>query len=147
MNDLCTSGSDPRLIDVNSLYNLMTDNVSSLLLLDVRSEADYAASHVRHQSCISVPATVIKPGLVPRSGKQAEIALYNVITGNTELSQIILLPGVFRSTSKVRWPGSLSTRGSREEVSISLSLLTGARSSISSKQAATCRASKMPSLR
>ncbi|XP_062575612.1 ubiquitin carboxyl-terminal hydrolase 8-like isoform X2 [Saccostrea cucullata] len=44
------------------LYDLLNDKETSLIIMDVRPGSQYQESHIKHDSCINVPAEGIKPG-------------------------------------------------------------------------------------
>ncbi|XP_059172661.1 ubiquitin carboxyl-terminal hydrolase 8-like [Physella acuta] len=45
-----------------NLCNLLRDNTTKVVIMDVRSAEDFNASHISHSDCISVPAEIISPG-------------------------------------------------------------------------------------
>ena len=52
------------------LYNIMNINItkttdsSKLLILDVRPRAEFMENHIKHRSCISIPAELLQQGYV-----------------------------------------------------------------------------------
>ena len=51
-------------VSPNKLYSMLENNDSRLLIMDVRAEDEFKASHIRHTDCINVPAALLPPGLV-----------------------------------------------------------------------------------
>ena len=45
-----------------NLYGLLRDEGTSVIIMDVRLADQYNASHISHDSCISVPQDIIAPG-------------------------------------------------------------------------------------
>ncbi|XP_067653000.1 ubiquitin carboxyl-terminal hydrolase 8-like [Haliotis asinina] len=52
----------PGSISPMELFTLLNDRETQLILMDVRTEEDYADSHISHKSCINVPASILQPG-------------------------------------------------------------------------------------
>ncbi|XP_048242717.1 ubiquitin carboxyl-terminal hydrolase 8-like [Haliotis rufescens] len=52
----------PGSISPMELFTLLNDRETQLILMDVRSEEDYADSHISHKACVSVPARILEPG-------------------------------------------------------------------------------------
>ena len=54
----------PEFISVHELYNLLTKGGGRVLVMDVRSQADYSESHFTDKSClcINVPDDIVPPG-------------------------------------------------------------------------------------
>ena len=47
------------------LYNITkTTDSSKLLILDVRPRAEFMENHIKHRSCISIPAELLQQGYV-----------------------------------------------------------------------------------
>ena len=49
-------------ISPTELFTLMSDRDTQIIIMDVRSIADYQESRINHDSCVNVPAECIKPG-------------------------------------------------------------------------------------
>ena len=72
LGSLGTSGSliDALTTKVPSLsavelYNITkTTDSSKLLILDVRPRAEFMENHIKHRSCISIPAELLQQGYV-----------------------------------------------------------------------------------
>ena len=44
------------------LYKYLMDAHMTVILMDMRSTADYDNSHIQHKLCINVPADIVIPG-------------------------------------------------------------------------------------
>ena len=50
------------LIMPTALCELLRDASTQLIIMDARSGADFASSHINHAACISVPQEILPPG-------------------------------------------------------------------------------------
>ncbi|KAK7113963.1 ubiquitin carboxyl-terminal hydrolase 8-like isoform X2 [Littorina saxatilis] len=57
-----TENKAQPLLNPTQLCNLLRDHSAQLILMDARSGADFAESHINHKACISVPKEVLPPG-------------------------------------------------------------------------------------
>ena len=51
-----------NMITTWELTAMIKQRSTSFIIFDVRSREDYAASHINHQNCLSIPEDLLKPG-------------------------------------------------------------------------------------
>ena len=74
------NASPPGAISCVSLYSLLQDTDTSVLIMDVRVPAHFQNSHINHKSCINVPEDIIAPGYVTARGLKSRVVLRLVKT-------------------------------------------------------------------
>lgn len=65
MKPLETNAST-TVIDCKTLFNFVTDQTVSMLIMDCRPANEYEASHLTYKACVNIPEEIIKKGLASK---------------------------------------------------------------------------------